>query len=91
MRELSFAVGLQNVKTYTWRPHNFLARVMAFAVGIVVLVAVFLFSLVVFSMVLTATLIALGYVWWKIRSMRAQGKRVIDAESSREILPRDTD
>jgi len=84
-------IGLQNVKIYTWHPHNFLVRMMAFALGIVLLVAVFVFSLVIFSIVLTAALIALGYVWWRMRSMRAQPGRVIDAESRREIIPRDTD
>jgi len=75
--------------THRWEPQGLLARVVGFALGMLILVVAFVFSLVIFSIVLTATLLAIGYAWWRIRSNRVRTGRVIDVEGGREIRPRD--
>jgi hypothetical protein len=65
-----------------------LMRVVAVALGAVVLAVAFVFSLVIFSIALAAGLLALGYVWWKTRSAPRSGGRVIEGESRRESTPR---
>jgi hypothetical protein len=66
-----------------------LARVVALVLGAIVLVVAFVFSLVIFSIALVAGLLALGYVWWRTRSVpRPSGGRVIEGESRREPDPR---
>jgi hypothetical protein len=66
-----------------------LARVVALALGAIVLVVAFVFSLVIFAIALAAGLLALGYVWWRTRSMPTpSGGRVIEGESRREPDPR---
>jgi hypothetical protein len=77
------------VKTYRWRTNNFLGSVVGFVLGGVILLVALAFSLVIFAIVLTVALLALGYAWWRIRSVRVKGGRVIDGESSHEITPRD--
>ena len=63
-------------------------RVVAVALGAVVLAVAFVFSLIIFSIALAAGLLALGYVWWKTRSAPPAGGRVIEGESRREDSPR---
>jgi hypothetical protein len=65
-----------------------LIRVVAVALGAVVLAVAFVFSLVIFSIALAAGLVLLGYVWWKTRSAPPSGGRVIEGESRRESTPR---
>jgi hypothetical protein len=67
---------------------NLLARIVAAALGAVVLGVAFVFSLVVFAVALAAGVLALGYFWWKTRSMPRPGGRVIEGESRREDAPR---
>jgi Ca2+/Na+ antiporter len=62
-------------------------RVVAVALGAVILAVAFVFSLVVFSIALAAGLVALGYVWWKTRSAPRAGGRVIEGEARRESPP----
>jgi hypothetical protein len=60
-------------------------RIVAFALGAVVLAVTFVFSLVIFVIALAAGLLVLGYVWWRTRSMpRPSEGRVIEGESRRE-------
>ncbi len=65
-----------------------LVRVVAVALGAVILAVAFVFSLVIFSVALAAGLVVLGYVWWKTRSVPRPGGRVIEGESRRESTPR---
>jgi len=65
------------------------ARVVAVALGAIVLAAAFVFSLVIFAVALAVGLLALGYLWWRTRSApRPSGGRVIEGESRREPDPR---
>ena len=50
-------------------------RVLAFAFAMLLLVAVFLFSIVVFSILLAAVLFCLVYAWWASRRMAQKGTR----------------
>jgi len=73
---------------------GFLGKVVTIAVGAVLLVAVFTFSLLVFAIVVTGGLLVLGYLWWKTRDLRKQirqqmrerrpSERVIEGEVIRE-------
>ena len=74
-----------------WSAGELLTRVVAVALGAVILAVAFVFSIVVFSIALAAGLLVLGYVWWKTRSAPRRGGRVIEGESRREITPRDPD
>jgi len=65
-----------------------LMRVVAVALGAVILAVAFVFSLVIFSIALAAGLVVLGYVWWKTRSAPRSGGHVIEGESRRESTPR---
>ena len=47
-----------------------LARLLAFGVGTVLLIAALMFSLLVFAFALAAGLLAWGYLWWKTREVR---------------------
>ena len=78
-----------------------LGKVVAIAVGAVLLVAVFTVSLLVFAIVVTGGLLVLGYLWWKTRDLRKQirqqmrerrpGERVIEGEVIREASCDDAD
>jgi uncharacterized membrane protein YdbT with pleckstrin-like domain len=71
-----------------WSARELATRVVAVALGAVVLAVAFVFSLVIFSIALAAGLVLLGYVWWKTRSAPRSGGRVIEGESRRESTPR---
>ncbi|MGH8698485.1 MAG: hypothetical protein ACREVS_18515 [Burkholderiales bacterium] len=75
-----------------WSARELAARVVAVALGAVILAVAFVFSLVIFSIALAAGLVVLGYVWWKTRSVPRSaprsGGRVIEGESRRESGPR---
>jgi hypothetical protein len=71
-----------------WSARELATRVVAVALGAVVLAVAFVFSLVIFSIALAAGLVVLGYVWWKTRSAPRAGGRVIEGESRRESTPR---
>jgi hypothetical protein len=75
--------------TRRWRLGELLARGLVTALAIVILVIALAFSLVIFAIVLAVASIALGYAWWRVRSMRSRGGRIIDAERGREVRPRD--
>jgi hypothetical protein len=60
-------------------PQGALARVLGFALGTVVLVGAFVFSLVLFAVLLGVGLIAGGYVWWKTRELRRQLRESVAA------------
>ncbi|MBS1173624.1 MAG: hypothetical protein H6R12_2454 [Proteobacteria bacterium] len=68
-----------------------LGKVVAIAAGAVLLVGAFLFSIVVFGIVVIAGLLAWGYLWWKTKDLRQQmrrqqpGGRVIEGEAIREV------
>ena len=61
------------------QPKGILARVFGFAVGALVLVGAFVFSLVVFAELLGVGVIAGGYLWWKTRPLRRQLGESVDA------------
>jgi len=71
-----------------WSARELATRVVAVALGAVILAVAFVFSLVIFSIALAAGLVVLGYAWWKTRSAPRPGGRVIEGESRREITPR---
>ena len=66
-----------------------LGRALAFATGAALLVVAFMFSLVVFAVLLTAGLVFVAYLWWKTRELRRQlrerppGGHVIEGETIR--------
>jgi len=72
-----------------------LGKVVTLAVAGLLLVAVFMFSLLVFSVIVTGGLLVAGYLWWKTRALRRQMRErpasghVIEGEASREYEPRD--
>jgi hypothetical protein len=72
-------------------PRELAVRVAATAVGLIVLAVAFVFSLIIFSIALAAGLVVLGYAWWRTRSARPPGGRVIEGESRREVTPRERD
>jgi hypothetical protein len=63
-----------------------LGRLIAFAVGAVLLIAAFMVSVVVFAIALAGALAIGGYLWWKTRALRRRmrerppGGRVIEGE-----------
>jgi biopolymer transport protein ExbB/TolQ len=54
------------------KPKGFFSQVLTVIVGIVVLGAAFMFSLVFFAVVAVAGLILWLYFWWKTRALRQQ-------------------
>ena len=76
---------------------GFLATVLTFATGAVLLVAGLMFSLLVLAIAATAALLILGYLWWKTREQRRQmreqppGGRLIDGEVIRDSVKPDSD
>lgn len=62
---------------YRMRPLTPFGRVLAFVLGVVLFVAAFLVSLVIFSMLLTAVLLLIVYAWLVSRSVRRKNKDVI--------------
>lgn len=74
-----------------------LGKALAFAAGAVLLVVVFMFSLVLFAVVIVGALVLLAYLWWKTRDLRKQlrerppGGHVIEGEvvsARNDRLPR---
>jgi hypothetical protein len=66
------------------------SNVVTFASAAVLLVAAFMFSLLVFAILATGGLLAWGYLWWKTRELRRElreqppGGRVIEGEAIRD-------
>ncbi|HEY6281068.1 MAG TPA: hypothetical protein VIW72_04655 [Burkholderiales bacterium] len=75
---------------------SLLAKVLTFASAAVLLVVAFMFSLLVFAILVTGGLLAWGYLWWKTRELRRQmreqppGGRVIEGEAICEDESHDT-
>ncbi|HXZ96248.1 MAG TPA: hypothetical protein VEG37_04255 [Burkholderiales bacterium] len=73
-----------------------LFKVVTLASAAVLLVLAFMFSLVVFAILMTVGLLSWGYLWWKTRELRRQmyeqppGARVIEGEVIRDDESRDT-
>lgn len=67
-----------------------LGKVLTFALAAVLLVVAFMFSLMVFAILVTVGLLVWGYLWWKTRELRRQmreqpqGGRVIEGEAIRD-------
>ena len=65
---------------------GFLGKILTTVASVVVLVAAFMLSLVIFTAVAVTALIAGAYLWWKTRELRRQmreqsrGGRIIDGE-----------
>ena len=65
-------------------------KVLTFASAAVLLVAAFMFSLLVFAILATVGVLVWGYLWWKTRELRKQmreqppGGRVIEGEAIRD-------
>lgn len=63
-----------------------LEKLVAFVVGTILLVVGFMFSMVLFAIIVVAGLLAWAYLWWKTRELRRAmrenppGGRVIDGE-----------
>jgi hypothetical protein len=72
--------------TYRSYRHS-LGRLLAVALGLLILAVTLVFSLVIFSILLAAALLLLGYAWWRIRSSPIQKHRTIDAEAHPKGFP----
>ena len=65
-------------------------KVLTFALAAVLLVVAFMFSLLVFAILVTVGLLVWGYLWWKARELRKQMReqppsgRVIEGEAIRD-------
>jgi O-antigen/teichoic acid export membrane protein len=72
------------------RVPGLLSRLLAFAMGAVLLIAAFTVSLVVFAIALVGALVIGGYLWWKTRELRTRmrerppGGHVIEGEVIRK-------
>lgn len=72
-----------------------LGRLLTIAAGAVLMVAAFMFSLLVFAVALAGGLLVGGYLWWKTRELRRQMReqppegRVIEGEAIRDDGPGD--
>lgn len=81
-----------------------LEKLVAFVAGAILLVVGFMFSMMLFAIIVVAGLLAWAYLWWKTRELRRAmrenppGGRVIDGEvivvdaeviEPRDDLPRD--
>lgn len=75
----------RKVVVYQFRPTTFLGRVLAFLILISMLVVVFVFSIVLFSILLTGIFCLFGYAFWRSHHMTNRQSRVIDVESKREL------
>jgi len=70
-------------------------KVLTFVAGAVVLVMAFMFSLLVFAVVVTGGLLVWGYLWWRTRELHRQmrerppGGRVIEGETIRDVESHD--
>ncbi len=75
---------------YDGPPPGLSAKVLTFAVSVVVLVVAFMFSVVALAIVSVVVLIVVAYVWWKTRDLRRRlrenppGGRVIDGDTIRD-------
>lgn len=87
-------------------PGNVFSRVLAFVATVVLAGIAFMFSIVVFALIVAVGAIAWGYFWWKTRELRkhlreqadaANGYRppprgeVLEGEVIREIRPEEED
>lgn len=74
----------------TVRVPGLLGRLIAFAIGALLLIAAFMVSVVVFAIALAGALVIGGYLWWKTRELRRQmrerppGGHVIEGEAIRD-------
>jgi hypothetical protein len=74
---------------------DLLGKVLTFAAGAVLLVVAFMFSVMVFAVLVAVGLLGVGYLWWKTRDLRRQmrerppGGRVIEGEVIRDTASRD--
>ncbi len=75
---------------YDGQPPGLFAKVLTFAVSVVVLVVAFMFSVVALAIVSVVVLMAVAYLWWKTRDLRRRlrenppGGRVIDGDTIRD-------
>lgn len=75
-------------------PQSLFARIVGALVGVVVLAAAFMFSVVVFVGIAIAGLALWGYFWWKTRALRQQMQEQMRAggfESPLGETPHDPD
>ena len=59
-------------------PSTLFGRVLAFALGVLLLIAVFFVSLLIFSILLTVVLFLIVYAWWVSRKVRTQNKDAVE-------------
>lgn len=52
------------------RPPGILAKALAAVATVIVAIAAFMFSIVIFAVALTVGLLIWGYLWWKMRGLR---------------------
>jgi flagellar biosynthesis protein FliP len=60
------------------RPATLFGRVLAFVIGVLILIAAFFVSLVIFSILLTATLFLMVYAWWVSRRVPPRDDHALD-------------
>jgi len=79
-----------NDARYQAQPPGLLAKALTLALGGVVLVVAFMFSVVALAIVSVVVLIGVAYLWWKTRDLRRRlrenppGGRVIDGDAMRD-------
>jgi Flp pilus assembly protein TadB len=92
---IRFRLGSNGRKLHL-QPTGFMAKVVTVAMAALIVVAAFVFSLLVLAVAAAGGLLIFGYVWWKTRKLRRQlrehspGGRVIEGELIRDVEPHDT-
>lgn len=60
------------------QPASPFGRALAFVIGVLILIAAFFVSLVIFSILLTATLFLMVYAWWVSRRQQPRNDHALD-------------
>jgi hypothetical protein len=68
----------QKLAVYRIRPSTPFGRALAYVLGILLLIAAFFVSLLIFSVLLTTMLFVIVYAWWVSRRVRAKDKDAVE-------------
>jgi hypothetical protein len=68
----------RKLAVYRMGPSTPFGRVLAYVLGILLLITTLFVSLVIFSVLLTAVLFLIVYVWWVSRRVRAENKDPVE-------------
>jgi hypothetical protein len=70
----------ERIIVYHIQPQTLVGRVLASLILLLVLGFVFLFSLVLFAILSTGLLVAIGYALWRTHEMTRRRGRIIDVD-----------